>query len=78
MVAISVVLNFVQAYRSERAVQGRREQALTATVLRDGQCFELPRRQIVPGDVVRLLAGDLVPADARLVEATTCMFNRRR
>ena len=70
MVVMSVVLNFIQAYRSERAVQGLRDQvAPTATVKRDGKWFELPRRQIVPGDVVRLSAGDLVPADARLLRS---------
>ena len=43
--------------------------APTATVKRDGKWIELPRRQIVPGDVVRLSAGDLVPADARLLRS---------
>jgi P-type Mg2+ transporter len=70
MVVLSVVLNFIQAYRSERAVQRLRDQvAPTATVRRDGNWIELPRRQIVPGDVVRLSAGDLVPADARLIRS---------
>ena len=70
MVVMSVVLNFVQAYRSERAVQGLRDQVSpTATVNRDRKWLELPRRQIVPGDIVRLSAGDLVPADARLLRS---------
>ncbi|HKN12671.1 MAG TPA: magnesium-translocating P-type ATPase [Candidatus Binatus sp.] len=70
MVVLSVVLNFIQAYRSERAVQRLRDQvAPTATVKRDGNWIETPRRQIVPSDVVRLSAGDLVPADARLIRS---------
>ncbi|MGC2493628.1 magnesium-translocating P-type ATPase [Candidatus Binatus sp.] len=70
MIVLSVVLNFIQAYRSEKAVLGLREQvAPTATVKRDGNWIELPRRQLVPGDVVRLSAGDLVPADARLLQS---------
>ncbi len=70
MVVLSVVLNFIQAYRSEKAVQRLRDQvAPTATVKRDGNWIELTRRQIVPGDVVRLSAGDLVPADARLLRS---------
>jgi P-type Mg2+ transporter len=70
MVVLSVVLNFIQAYRSERAVQRLRDQvAPTASVKRDGSWIELPRRQLVPGDIVRLSAGDLVPADARLLQS---------
>lgn len=68
VVIVSVVLNFFQAYRSERAVIRLREQvAPTATVLRDGEWIEMPRREVVPGDIFRLSAGDLVPADARLI-----------
>ena len=68
MILISIVLNFFQAYRSQRAVERLHDQvAPTATVLRDGQWQELPRREVVPGDIVRLAAGDLVPADARLM-----------
>jgi Mg2+-importing ATPase len=70
MVVLSIVLNFFQAYRSGRAVEELRNQvAPSASVLRDGVWVELPRRQLVPGDLVRLSAGDLVPADARLLES---------
>ena len=70
MVLLSIVVNFVQTWRSQRAVERLRAQvAPTATVLRDGGLREVPRREVVPGDVVHLAAGDLVPADARLVEA---------
>jgi P-type Mg2+ transporter len=41
----------------------------TATVLRDGTWIETPVRNVVPGDVFRLPADDLVPADARLLES---------
>jgi Mg2+-importing ATPase len=69
MVTLSVVLNFVQTYRSQRAAARLREVvAPTATVRRDGQWCELPRRLVVPGDVIRLAAGDRVPADARLLQ----------
>ena len=70
IVVLSTMLNFVQAYRSQRAAARLRETvAPTATVLRDGEWRELGRAEVVPGDVVRLAAGDLVPADARLLEA---------
>jgi Mg2+-importing ATPase len=69
IVLLSVLLNFVQTYRSQRAAERLREEvAPTASVLRDGQWIELPRRDLVPGDVIRLAAGDRVPADARLIE----------
>jgi Mg2+-importing ATPase len=70
LVALSVVINFVQTWRSQRAAQQLRARvAPTATVLRDGSWCEIPRRDVVPGDVIRLGAGDLVPADARLLAA---------
>ncbi|HMK73995.1 MAG TPA: magnesium-translocating P-type ATPase [Myxococcaceae bacterium] len=70
MVLLSAAVNFAQSYRSQRAVRRLRDSvAPTATVLRDGTWGELPRRLVVPGDLIRLSAGDLVPADARLLEA---------
>jgi Mg2+-importing ATPase len=70
IVFFSNILNFVQTYRSQKAVDRLRAGvALTATALRDGQWIEVPRRQIVPGDVVRLTSGDMTPADARLIQA---------
>jgi P-type Mg2+ transporter len=70
IVLLSVILNFVQTTRSQRAAERLRAQiAPTSTVLRDGTWIESPRRALVPGDVIRLSAGDLVPADARLLEA---------
>ena len=50
-----------------RAVERiRQEVAPTAAVLRDGNWSEIPRRELVPGDVIKLTAGDLVPADGWL------------
>ena len=70
MVVLSVSLNFVQTYRSQQAANRLREQvAPTATALRDGTWTALQRKLLVPGDVIRLSAGDMVPADARLIEA---------
>ncbi len=70
VVLLGVVINFLQTYHSQRAVERLREGVTpTATVLRDGKWQELQRRALVPGDVIRLSAGDLVPADARLLQA---------
>jgi len=70
IVLLAVLLGFVQEYRAERAIEAlRRMAALTATAVRDGEEDEIPARELVPGDVILLRAGDVVPADARLVEA---------
>ncbi len=70
IVVLSSALNFVQVHRSQQAADRLRQQvAPMATALRDGTWTEIPRREVVPGDVIRLAAGDVVPADARLTEA---------
>ncbi|HXU21212.1 MAG TPA: magnesium-translocating P-type ATPase [Verrucomicrobiae bacterium] len=70
IVLLSVSINFVQTYRSEHAILNLREKVtLTATVIRDGKWTEIKRREVVPGDVVRVSAGDLIPADGQLVES---------
>lgn len=70
IVLFAVLLGFIQEYRAERAVEALREMAApNATVLRDGEEIEVPARDLVPGDVVMLRAGDRIPADLRLVEA---------
>ena len=70
IVLLSAVMDFSQTYRSQKAVERLHDQvAPTATVLRDGAWKELRRRDVVPGDMVRLSAGDMVPADARLLVA---------
>ena len=69
MVMLSAALNFFQTYRSQRAVERiRKEVAPTAAVLRDASWRNIPRRELVPGDVIQLTAGDLVPADAWLFQ----------
>ena len=70
IVAFAVLLGFVQEYRAERAIEALREMAApTATVVRDGQEIDVPAREVVPGDVLALRAGNRVAADARIVLA---------
>ncbi|GIK37263.1 MAG: ATPase [Chloroflexota bacterium] len=70
IVLFAVGLGFVQEYRAERAIEALRQMAApTAAVLRDGEEVELPARDLVPGDITLLRAGDKVPADGRLTEA---------
>ncbi len=66
----AVVLGFLQEYRAERALEALQQMAAPrATVVRDGHEFEIPAREIVPGDVILIRAGNKIPADARLLEA---------
>jgi len=71
IVLMSTGINGWQTFRSQRAVAQLQAQITpTATAVRDGASVELPRREVVVGDVVRLGAGDLVPADARIVTSS--------
>jgi Ca2+-transporting ATPase len=70
IVLLAAVLGFVQEYRAERAIEALgRMAAPTAAVLRNGEELNVPARELVPGDLVLLHAGDKVPADGRLTEA---------
>lgn len=77
IVAMSVSLDFVQAYRAGRSAERLALQvAVTATVVRDGMPTELPVAQLVPGDLVLLSAGDLIPADALVLQANDFFVNQ--
>ena len=66
----SAALGFAQEYRSSTALESlRRRIALAARVLRDGTPQSVPATSVVPGDVVLLAAGNLVPADGKLIES---------
>jgi Ca2+-transporting ATPase len=70
IVLFAVILGFIQEYRAERAIEALRKMAApTAAVLRYGEELNIPARELVPGDIILLRAGDRVPADARLIEA---------
>ena len=69
IVLLAALLGFAQEYRAERAVEAlRRMAAPTATVLRDGEEVDILAREIAPGDVMLLRAGDRASADGRLTE----------
>ena len=70
IVLFAVLLGFIQEYRAGRALEAlRRMAAPSAHALRDGEETVVPARDLVPGDVVLLRAGDRVPADARVTQA---------
>ncbi len=76
MVGISTLLNFVQEARSTKAADALKAMVSnTATVLRvinengENAWLELPIDQLVPGDIIKLAAGDMIPADLRIIQA---------
>lgn len=70
IVVFAVMLGFGQEYRAEGAMAALcRMAAPTAAALRDGEEVAVPARELVPGDVILLRAGDKIPADSRLIEA---------
>ena len=76
IVLLSVVLDSLQEYRAEEAADRLRASvALMERVLRDGREVTVKAEALVPGDLVLLSAGDLVPADGRLVEAKDFFVN---
>ncbi len=76
MVLLSAVLNFFQEYKANRAAEKLKNSTATlTTVIRNGISMDILREDVVPGDIVELNSGDLVPADARILEAKDCFVN---
>jgi len=70
IVIFCAVLGFIQEYRAERAMEALKKMlSPTITAIRAGKEAEIPSRELVPGDILLLEAGDKIPADARLVES---------
>ena len=70
IVVFCAVLGFFQEYRAEKALDALKKMlAPTVTLLRNGEAVDVESRDVVPGDVVLLEAGDRIPADGRVVEA---------
>ncbi|MCT7766749.1 MAG: cation-translocating P-type ATPase [Lactobacillus iners] len=70
VVLLNAVLGIIQEARSEAAIEALKQMSTpNAHVRRDGQVVEIPSTQLVKGDIVLLEAGDVVPADLRLVLA---------
>ncbi|MCL1964607.1 MAG: magnesium-translocating P-type ATPase [Firmicutes bacterium] len=70
LVGISGILQFVQESKSDKAAEKLKAMVSSnAAVIRDGVEREMPMREILPGDVVKLSAGDMIPADVRILSA---------
>jgi len=77
MVVLGVVLRFFQEMRADNAAE--KLQAMvsnTATLVRGGQEAEVSLKLLVPGDIIRLAAGDMVPADVRVLTAKDLFLNQ--
>ncbi|TKB73260.1 MAG: cation-translocating P-type ATPase [Nitrospira sp.] len=71
IVLLNGVLGFVQEFRAERSLAALRKMSVaTARVFRDDVLRSIPARELVPGDLILLEAGDRIPADARLIYTT--------
>src|SRR3989441_1295716 len=76
IVIMNAILGFVQEYRAERSLEALKNLAAPrAHVLREGGIVAVPSRELVPGDVAVLTAGDRIPADARLFEVASLRVN---
>jgi Mg2+-importing ATPase len=76
MIVIAVTLGFVNEYRAEKTVHDLQKRvSIKAVVIRDGRSSEIESKLLVPGDVVSLYVGDIVPADIRIVESTDLHAN---
>lgn len=76
IVVVSIIVELLQTTRSEHTADALRARvAQTATVCRDDTWREVPRGELVPGDLIRLSAGDLVPADASVLTANDLHVN---
>ena len=77
MVLLGVVLRFYQEMRADNAAEMLKAMVnTTATVMRDGKEVELALKLLVPGDIIRLAAGDMVPADVRILSAKDLFLNQ--
>ncbi len=76
VIIINAVLGVVQEFKAEKSLAALKTLAApTAKVVREGETGEIPARELVPGDLILLDAGDFVPADARLLQAVNLRIN---
>jgi Ca2+-transporting ATPase len=76
IIVFAAGLGFFQEYRAGKAIQAlKRMAAPLASVLRGGVETDVPARELVPGDVILLTMGDMVPADARIIEEVNLRTN---
>ncbi|MBW2982222.1 cation-translocating P-type ATPase [Candidatus Woesearchaeota archaeon] len=73
---LNAVLGFIQEYRAEKAMEALEKLSTPfARAIRDGKEQKIPAKELVPGDIVLIEAGDVIPADARLIDISSLQVN---
>ncbi|KAF3913884.1 hypothetical protein ABW21_db0204088 [Orbilia brochopaga] len=71
VIALNVFVGFYQEYNAEKTMESLKSlSSPTASVIRDGHLVHIPSMEVVPGDIVELKTGDVVPADIRMIPET--------
>ncbi|KAL0059604.1 hypothetical protein AAF712_013655 [Marasmius tenuissimus] len=71
VIAINVLVGFFQEYKAEKSMDALRSlSSPTANVIRNSEPVSVPAKQVVPGDIVNIKMGDVVPADLRLISVS--------
>jgi Mg2+-importing ATPase len=77
MAIMSVLLSFIQEYRAGKEAEKLSEMVrATSTVFRNSRPKEIKIREIVPGDIIDLYAGDMIPADLRIISCKDLFINQ--
>lgn len=77
MALIGITLSFVQEFRAQKNAEKLKAMVhIQAEVIRDGKAIKLPLREIVPGDIVTLVAGNMIPADLKIISAKDLFLNQ--
>lgn len=70
IVILNAILGFVQEYKAEKSIESLQKMIVPeALVIRDGHRIRIPAKDLVPGDIIEVEAGESIPADARILEA---------
>ena len=76
VITLNAVLGTVQHFKAEQSLDSLKAlSSPTAKVIRDGKKIEIPSKEVVPGDILMLEAGDMVAADGRIIESFSLQVN---